>query len=279
MFTFIKVLLIAALLYGTQRFCHKQTDGFSVEKIIPKHQPLGNDPEDLSQLESILSQPFYYLGRGGQCYVFESEDQKVVIKFFKQHHMNFLNWLDQLSLPKALEDFRNQILLKHEHQSKDYFFNSCRLASEKFKERTGLIYLHTHQTTNLNRKFLIFDKQGVEHEIDLNGIDFVLQRKAELSHKHFRKLIRQKDLDAAKRSIDSILELIMERSKLGIRDRDPNFRTNIGFIDGKAVEIDIGSFDERQRLDHKEETRKFKKWLARRSPELASYLKEREEEL
>lgn len=278
-----QILLIVGLFYATGKFCHRQTDGFSVHKIIPTHQPTGNDPAELAELQPILSQPFHYLGRGGQCYVFESEDHSVVIKFFKQHHMNFLNWLENLSLPNALENFRHRILLKHTHQSHDYFLNSCRIANEKFKERTGLIYLHIHQTQSLNRKFLIFDKQGIEHEIDLNGIDFALQKKAELSHKHLRKLIRAKDLETAKRRIDAILELIVERCKLGIRDRDPNFRTNIGFLDGKAIEIDLGSYESDDPLALKQEvafqTRKFKKWLARRNAELARYLTEREEEL
>lgn len=278
-----KIILIAILFYAVERFCHKQTSGFSLSKIIPRHQLCGKGLEglQLSEVESILSQPFYFLGRGGQCYVFESEDKTVVIKFFKQHHMQFLNWLENIKLFGPLDAFRNKILHKHHHQSESFFFQSCQLAYEKLKEHTGMIYLHLNRTDCFKQKLLIVDKLGIKHHLDPNEINFALQKKAVLSHRKFRKLIRESNIETAKRCIDSILDLITERCKQGIKDRDPNFRTNIGFLGEEAIEIDIGSYqyDEQLSFDYGKEvidqTQKFRKWLERRNKELANYLKEK----
>ncbi len=42
----------------------------------------------------------------------------------------------------------------------------------------------------------------------------------------------------------------MKRFKVGIFDEDPDFATNFGFVDGKAIELDFGklSLDPRERL-------------------------------
>ena len=282
---FFKCLLVIVLFFAVERFCHKQTAGFSMHKIIPDHQLCGKgltlEKKELSELESIFSQPFYFLGKGGQCYIFESEDKAVVIKFFKHHHMHFWNWLENIHLPKTLDSYRNQMLLKHHYQSMDFFFESCKLAYEGLKESTGMIYLHIHRTTFFKQKLLIFDKLGIKHEIDLNEIDFALQKKAVLSHKKFRQLIRENKIETAKRCIDSILDLLMKKCKQGIKDKDPNFRTNIGFLGEQAIEIDIGSFqkDDSLSLDYKSEivdqTQKFKEWLERRNSELTKYLEEK----
>ena len=68
----------------------KRTKGFCLKKIVSYHEyhpkwdigPLTSEQESL--LNEISSQTFRYLGSGKECYAFESEDGKLVLKFFKQ---------------------------------------------------------------------------------------------------------------------------------------------------------------------------------------------------
>src|SRR5437868_3279127 len=80
-----KILLSLLLLYGVERFCHKQTDGFSIYNISSNlsFREEWEIPQETTEAKIILAQPFYYLGKGAQSYVFESEDGNFVLKFFR----------------------------------------------------------------------------------------------------------------------------------------------------------------------------------------------------
>src|SRR5688500_13829152 len=84
----INFLLAAILIYAVGRTYFQLTDGFKESNIIedineePNHNlNISNIEKD--QIKKILAQPFYYLGKGCQSYVFISNDKKYVIKFLK----------------------------------------------------------------------------------------------------------------------------------------------------------------------------------------------------
>jgi hypothetical protein len=280
-----KVLLFCVLFYGVGRFCHRQTHGFQLCKVVSTHHA---DPEGLPQalsggekeeLKAVFAQPFYFLGSGGQCYAFVSQDQKMVLKLFKKHHIRLWKFFQRLPLPSIFEGYRQQILRKNAHQS-PAFFESCKIAYGELRERTGLVYLHLHQTDYFEKRLTIVDKLGIAHQINLDATDFALQRKAEFTNPKLKKLMRGNQIDAAKECIDSMLDLIVERCRKGIRDRDPNFRRNMGFIGNTAIEIDLGSYSkdafllspEGFREELLDKTRKLKQWIGRRNPDLAAHL-------
>ncbi len=237
--------------------------------------------KERAQLDAIFSQPFYFLARGGQSYAFISQDQTVILKFFKNHHIRFWNFLKQIPLPSAFENFRQQILKKKFHQS-PAFFESCKISYFEFRQRTGLIYLHLHKTDCFKRKLTLIDNLGIVHQIDIDSTPFALQKKAEFTSPKLKALIQGKGLATAKLCVDSLLSLIVERCQKGIADRDPNFRRNIGFIDNQAVEIDLGSYSKDESLKNPEnlerelvdKTRKLRHWLYEKNPELSLYLSE-----
>ena len=71
---------------GLQDFCHKKTQGFTLAKARSaqnhtKKQSL--DADKVTSLRPLLSQPFYFLKKGLQCYVFISEDSNYVLKLFR----------------------------------------------------------------------------------------------------------------------------------------------------------------------------------------------------
>ncbi|MFS8562989.1 MAG: hypothetical protein LVR00_01085 [Rhabdochlamydiaceae bacterium] len=80
---YLKFTVFFILFYVVSLFCEKETEGFSIRRInAAPPLPFTNHGNALVTKE-ILKQPFYYLARGGQSFVFVSEDQKYVIKFSK----------------------------------------------------------------------------------------------------------------------------------------------------------------------------------------------------
>jgi hypothetical protein len=275
----LNTCLFLLLFIATERFCHKQTGGFQLHKILSL-QGMGSAPAPSEEIRAVFSQPFYFLGHGGQCYAFESEDGQTVLKFFKQHHIRFWKFLHRLVLPSFLRPYQDKLLSKTRHQSSS-LIESCQISYSEFKEQTGLLYLHLHQTQGLPSSLTIVDKLGIAHQIDLNTVDFALQKKAELVRPKLKKLIKENDLTAAKQCLFSLLTLIAERSQKGIIDRDPNIRRNMGFVGTQAIEIDLGSYSRGEPAalqNMKDEllfkTKKLKQWLDRKSPELSEYLVE-----
>ncbi len=97
---------------------------------------------------------------------------------------------------------------------------------------------------------------------------------------HLKALVDAHDLATAKKAIESICDLIASRCQKGIYDEDPRIHRNVGFVDGKAILIDVGRLkrdprrvDPRiQRNDLRKITARLKNYLENRSPELADYL-------
>ncbi len=71
---FLWIVLTTSSIFPLYRFLHKQTDGFTPSKIrtaflkdtIP-HLSSSLSVEQQAEIQSILSQPLHYIGRGGQC--------------------------------------------------------------------------------------------------------------------------------------------------------------------------------------------------------------------
>src|SRR2546428_4046403 len=124
---------------AVERFCHHQTEGFRVHKIAstlpydPKWDVAPLSADEQLAVDKALDQPFTFLGSGGQCYAFLSQDQTTVIKFFKHHHMRPINWLNRLSLPIFLDKYRLKIIEMRQKKF-DHIFGSCKIAYDDFKE-------------------------------------------------------------------------------------------------------------------------------------------------
>lgn len=291
-FKTLLILLTTAGIFGLERFCNRQTDGFALHKVF---SDLAYDPEweieplkplEHEQVQKILSQKFSYLGKGVQCYAFLSEDQNYVLKFFRYDHMRVPLWLKVLPLPSSFETYR---------KTKEEFFQSRRLkdfrsykmAYEYLQKETGLIYLHLNKSSDLQKKVTIFDKIGIRHQIDLDQMEFVLQRRASHVYPQIKALMQRGEVDTAKKAIVSLVHLITKRSQLGIYDKDPDIVTNFGIIEDKMIQIDIGRYrmDETRkenRVIHDDVIRitdKFKKWLDGNYPELGKVLEQEIEKI
>lgn len=279
------ILIAGTSLYSIKKFCHAQTDGFQVVKIISdisfsKEWEIPSlDSAESGKLQSIFSQPFHYLDCGGQSYAFLSQDGKIVLKFFKMHHLRQYPWLYKVALPPFLDKFKWMALL-YQKQRLERVFSSCKIAYSELKDETGLLYMNLNTNAELKTLHVkLIDKIGIAHELSLSNIPFVLQYKADNAFKTLRAHLKKQDLRAAKNVVKEIVNFLALRHQKGIKDLDPAPRRNIGLVETQAIAIDIGSFyhiekpisEEEVKLGLIQDTRRMRKWLEKRSKELTDY--------
>jgi len=271
----LKIVIFISLFIATERYCHKKTHGFRLWKIhsdLP-YNPFMEVKEDVEQMRPILAQPYHFLDSGGECYAFLSEDGQYVLKFFKHHHMQLNSWIDPI-LPQWELDRRQM----RYHR----FFKSCKLAYEHFQEETGLIFVHLTKSQNLKTKLKIFDPNHIAHLVDLDQLEFTIQKKVTMAKPLLSSLAEAEELEQAKARLDSLLHLIVSRCKAGISDHDAQLR-NFGFLGTDAVEVDLGSFSPDDSLKSAvgikrtilHETTKMRKWIKNTYPELEMHLDEK----
>lgn len=279
---FIQIALLMILFVAVERFCHQKTHGFRIHKI-QSNLPYNPDWEtafpgdpSLKKVQSILSQPFTFLDSGGQCYSFVSKDGEYVLKFFKLHHMRPQSWEDALLPPYFREKYQKQRMKRL-----CTLFSSCKLAYDRFPEGTGLLYLHLNKTDFLCTKLKLFDPIGVVHTLDLDQMEFALQKKAVMAYPALKALAESKEIDAAKKRLASLLDLILARCHAGIADHDARQR-NFGFVGDQAIEIDLGSFSVNESLKTEtssqkallKESAKLRQFVKKYTPELTDFFEE-----
>ncbi|MCI0382112.1 MAG: hypothetical protein L0207_03555 [Chlamydiae bacterium] len=274
---FLKQITIVSFAIFAGRFAEIKTEGFTI-LAISSHRP--HDPkwetrplqiDEKEELEYALSQPYNYFGCGGQAYIFFSEDQKYVIKFFKQ----------RLFSPSFLDRFRKRKIWQREDKLfRDY--SSYKTAFEELKEETAVIFVHLNQTNSLQKKLTIVDPLHITHTIPLDSMNFAVQRKAELVYDRIDRLMREGDLSQAKESIEKVIYLLLARCKKGYHDRDPNIRTNCGFVERQVIKIDIGRLSKKEEMKKPENYRReiiriaapFYQWLQKNHPSLLPTLEQ-----
>lgn len=281
--TLLLILTVCAF-YGVQRFCAKQTAGFQVGKIVSQLAPdcrweCPITPTEELAIKQILSQPFTYLGKGAQCYVFASQDGKHVIKFFRMSHIDTPRWLKEMPLPAKFEPWRlEKIVTKQSKREKDFFSYKC--AYETLKEETGLLYLHLNKTSHLNQTITIVDRLGIEHALDLDQMEFMVQKRAAPFYAAIEEMLQKKEMEKAKAAISNLVQMLVKRHNAGLSDKDPDLRTNFGLVDVEPIQFDIGRFKDARKSQKNEPfqneliriTDQFKHWLEKREPALAEHL-------
>ena len=179
----VQILCLALSAPFLKKFCYDRTDGFALYKIF---STLTFSPEwerpassESTELDKILSQPFHYLARGAQSFVFVAEDGETVLKFFRLSSMRLPKWMTWVSFPLPLEPFRLKKLME-KRRALDKDFQSYKIAFENLKDETGLIYLHLNKTNHLKKRLKFYDKLGIGYGIDLDDMHFLVQKKAQL---------------------------------------------------------------------------------------------------
>ncbi len=274
---------LAAVLFFTaliplDRFFFKRNHSFCLHFI---EAPLTYNPAwDISAPfpEEAFSQPFYYLDKGAQSFVFASKDGEWVLKFYKfPSHMRTLSWLTR---PFSYDQDPKRIRIK-EHNIERFFlsFNSYLLAFRDLAEETGVAYVHLNPTAHLGKHLTIIDSLGVSYLLKLDSFSFILQRKAQDIFPVLDEAMSRGDMDTGKKIVEALISVIASRCQKGISDLDAMANTNYGWLEDRAVHIDVGRFVQNEKVKQpaacKEEvvriTQVFSDHLGKNYPELYSY--------
>lgn len=193
-------------------------------------------PQELVQ---TLHQPFHLIGEGAQMYAFRSADGKSVIKVFKARHFPHGSLLQRWRrLHCSKEEMRHA-----QKRWGEKFADTCNrylMAFKDLKEETGLTYLHFEKTSGLPLSTTLLDANKKPYPVDLNNHPFIVQRYAQLVPDYLKTLVDAKQMDLAQTAISSLKELFLHRTQKGYVDDRQSLRINYGFINGKAVQIDVG---------------------------------------
>lgn len=284
---FALILIVSASFYGAVRLYYRVTDGFTIGNITSNFSYNPNleisqlNQEQQKELDHVLAQPFHYMGKGCQSYVFLSQDGNYVLKLFKYQRFRPQPWLNYLSFIPAVEEYR-QIKANKKLRKLQSVFDSWKIAYENLRPETQLLYVHLNKSNHLQNNLTIYDKMGFEHILDLDQTEFLVQRKARMLRPYIEELIHNGDIDETKAMLSRIIQLILSEYTRGIADNDHALIQNTGVYSGYPIHIDVGQFviNEKARDPkvYKQElfskTFLLNKWLQKNHPDLSTYFED-----
>lgn len=224
----IIVLFPLLLMAGGLFLCREKSEKFS-KIALDIDPPLGLETPMMDLPNDLLSQKFHYLKGGNQCFAYESEDQKYVIKFFKKNTIIPSKWLNYLPYRHPKIDQRLE--------KRRTTFLSYQIAYDALKEETALLYLHLYKTPSLNTKLTLVDQNGHENLIDLDRSSFVVQKKVILLAE---RIAQCRSVEEFQEIRQSLLNLVAKRCAKGLRDLDEDIGHNYGTLDNKVIQMDVG---------------------------------------
>ncbi len=242
-----------------------RTDGFSPAII---QGPLLTEcaPAPTAEINAILSQPFHYLSKGRQCFVFESEDGKYVLKFFNQKYLK-MPWYSFFIREK---EHKKRALRRH------FYENSYSIAYRELGDE--ILYLHLGPSEEIPQVALT-DRASQKHRLDLSQMPFLIQKRGESLSSGLSKVYEKEGSIGLKREIDSFLTQVGRRIAKNIADADRDVLNNWGYVDGHIFHLDPGRLyieDLSDPIRSQEEwtraTHDLHRWLLESYPESADYL-------
>lgn len=216
------------------------SDGFTIAKIINYENTFDNDAtsaKDETKALSILDQPFYYLAKGRQAFVFESQDKKYVLKFisFNKYKEPFRRSL--LSTFSLCQDYRKNRKINREKNMRSAL-NSYKLVYENLKKETRLTYIHLKKKPSFYQKITLFDKTNKSFQINLNNHLFIIQKKANKLKPIFKKYLAKNNINEIDTIFSDYIEMVADIIKKGFLNKDSSMK-NAGYIDSRIIDMDI----------------------------------------
>ena len=274
-----KCFLILGLIFfslGVGKGLYFLKDGFSFRRIhsLSRQSSFGWNEES----NRAIQQTFHYIGRGRQCFAFESADGKYVLKFPRTDIYSTPFWARAL----PFKSYREKLEAAHKERE-EFIRESFKISFEDLKEETGLLAVHLGQTEPDLQKLTVVDAAGATHKLPLYKTSFVLQYKHPLLMRSFALALENNDRSKAEKIIDALVDVVASRAKLGILNRDRSFLRNYGFDGKKAYQIDIGSFFRTKNLSVDAVYQKsirdsmdpVQEWLKDNEPEMLPYLNQK----
>lgn len=262
---FIAFLIFTILI--SLRLYFRLTDDFRIANItFPfSHRTeweISRSDSDQRHQDAILNQTFSYLGKGAQSYAFGSEDGAYVLKFFKFKH------LKPSLLARLLPDIPpfDAYLRKVEARKQKKFnsiFEGYLLAFDDNREESGLIFVQLNPSGK-KKTVIVRDKIGLEREIDLGQVPYIIQKKGETLRSVLSRALDHHDVEQAKERIQQIFHLFLREYQKGIYDRDHGVLHNTGFIGDQPFHLDVGKLSQNEKMKEPEHYEKDLKKVASR---------------
>ncbi len=277
---FFILAAVALIAYGSGRLYFYLTGGFRIAHISSNFSP---DPRwetralttaEQQTIDSVLAQPFTYLGKGCQSYVFLSEDGNYVLKFLKYQRFRPQEYLYWFSFLPPVESLIEEKITK-KRKKLDDLFSSWVLAFDHLQKETGLIYVHLNKTSHFAQPLIIKDKLGYVHALNPDRMEFLIQKKATM----LCSALDKSDVDGGKQLLDKLFAMILSEYHRGFADNDHALMQNTGVFEGNPVHIDVGQFVQSEAMKNPEiyqqelfnKYYKFRLWLQKKHPELYAY--------
>lgn len=289
----LTLMIVATFTYGAIRIWFYRTDGFRLEHISSAFEP---DPKwetrkltewESEQLDHALSQSFFYFGKGCQSYCFESEDGKYILKFLKYKRYRpqfYFYWFTFLPMYEKYLESKIQYKNRQLHS----LWKSWMLAFNELSNETALVYVHLNKTDHLNKTVTIHDKTGNSYELDMDQMEFLIQKKGDLVCTGINRLMDEGRVQDAQKVLTSLFQMIISEYHRGIADTDHALMQNTGVIGEKPFQLDVGRFEydpfmRNPDFYHQElfnKYYKFRLWLKERHPSLLDHVdRELEDEM
>lgn len=271
----VSFLLLLSLVLLVGKGWHWLKDGYRVDRaLFPlesstkwRFAPLSE--HEKARILSILKQPFFYLGRGHQCYAFESKDGRYVLKL-PRHDRYRVSFFRRASSWPSSDDLRGR---------KDFLLKSFEIAYEDLKKETALVCVHLTDQEEIEATLRVVDRLGRLSLLDANRVGFILQEKKELMMPALQRAVVLGERANAEAILDALLNVIVIRAKKGISNKDPSFLTNFAYENGVGIQIDTGSFYRKEEISFSHSIHQtvgpVREWLAKIDPELLLYFNRR----
>lgn len=228
-------LLIAVLALGlvAYSFVDRQFKLSNIQGNWPNIENIQKFSKPHFSLQEAASQPYRYLDRGKQSFVFLSQDERYVLKFF-----------DNRCLRSGKIPFLISISKKRCKKKLDRLFKGYYTASVLDPEHGGLLFMQLMPDASHQLPIKVTDRFGMKHEINLAEIPFVMQLKATPLRELISSLLDEGKVDEAKKRLHQIFKMYLKGYQKGMMDMDHNFMYNTGFVGDQPIRIDLGRLKE-----------------------------------
>lgn len=256
---FWRILLLILVVLVLARVYYRTTDDFRIANITnempyhPEWETLPLSKADQAEIDRILKQKFSYVGKGAQSYVFVSDDQRHVLKFFKFKHLRPSLLSSLLPNFPPFAEFRQQDILR-KHRKLNSVFVGYKLAYDVNKGESGLVYIQLNPN-HIKKEVTVIDKIGLERTIDLGSVVYVIQNTAQTLRTTLSSLLEQGNVELTKQRIGQIFDLYMSEYRKGIYDRDHGVMHNTGFVGDNPIHLDVGKLTKDDRMQQPEVSR------------------------
>lgn len=233
------------LCIGLWRLYNRLTDDFRLTHIHYDYPfksswqlPLLSENEK-KDLMHIFAQPFTYLGKGAQCYAFESADHLYVIKFFKFKHLKPSPLLNIVPPIYPFKSYKKRCEARKKRKLVGVLTSYDQIFQED-REAAGLIYVHLTCTPFFHSSLTLIDKIGLRRQIDLDNVVFLLQKKGETLQDRLDFLLNSGQVEKASKTVTHLLDMYIAEYHKGFIDYDHGVMQNTGFIGDEPFHLDVG---------------------------------------